>query len=90
MGNIGNYDVTDCLLALTTANRKRPTDNVVIYGGSFGGFIGGHLAERSDMFKAMVLRNPLIDLATKANYADNPDGWVTLNSLNKKCIKIVI
>ncbi|VVC99149.1 unnamed protein product [Leptidea sinapis] len=41
----------------------------------YGGFTVTHLAARyPKMFKAMVLRNPLVDLATKVNYADNPDG----------------
>ncbi|XP_050346511.1 acylamino-acid-releasing enzyme-like isoform X2 [Nymphalis io] len=75
MGNIGDYDIRDCHLALSIFIEKNGVENCLLYGGSYGGFIAGHLTGRyPDMFKAMVLRNPLVDLASKANYADNPDG----------------
>ncbi|XP_047529617.1 acylamino-acid-releasing enzyme-like isoform X2 [Vanessa atalanta] len=75
MGNIADYDVRDCLIVLSILKDQNKAQNCLLYGGSYGGFIAGLLAGRyPDMFKAMVLRNPLIDLATKANYADNPDG----------------
>ncbi|CAH2038013.1 unnamed protein product, partial [Iphiclides podalirius] len=72
----GDYDVSDCRLALTALReRDARSDGALLYGGSYGGFVAAHLAEGSpDAFKAMVLRNPLIDLATKGHYADNSDG----------------
>ncbi|XP_050670880.1 acylamino-acid-releasing enzyme-like isoform X2 [Leptidea sinapis] len=74
IGHIGDYDVKDCLLAIETAT-SGSMGQCVLYGGSYGGFTVTHLAGRyPKMFKAMVLRNPLVDLATKVNYADNPDG----------------
>lgn len=84
MGKIGDYDIRDCLLALATLKEKRHIDNIVLYGGSYGALIAVHLAKYKDMFKAMVLRNPLIDFATMANYADLPDGWVTYDNLKGK------
>lgn len=75
MGNIGDYEIKDCYLALTTLKEQERIQDLLLYGGSFGGFIAGHLVGRyTDLFKAMVLRNPLIDLASEANYGDCPDG----------------
>ncbi|XP_041978273.1 acylamino-acid-releasing enzyme-like isoform X2 [Aricia agestis] len=76
MGNVGQYDVKDCLLALNDAReRVGYTEKVVLYGGSFGGFTTAHLAgQYPDMFKAVVMRNPVIDMVSKKNYGDNPDG----------------
>lgn len=77
MSNIGDYDVKDCLLTLTTLKEQDRVmgEHCVLYGGSFGGYTAAHLAGRhGDLFRAMVLRNPLIDLVSKSNYADNPDG----------------
>ncbi|XP_068631647.1 acylamino-acid-releasing enzyme-like isoform X2 [Battus philenor] len=76
ISHVGDYDVTDCLLALTTLKeRDARLDALLLYGGSYGGLVTSHLAgKRPEMFKAMVLRNPLIDLATKGHYADNSDG----------------
>ncbi|XP_034830331.1 acylamino-acid-releasing enzyme-like isoform X2 [Maniola hyperantus] len=77
MGNIGNYDVNDCLLTLKTLKEQNIVleDHCLLYGGSFGGYITAHLAGRySGLFRGMVMRNPLIDLVSKSNYADNPDG----------------
>lgn len=90
IGHAGNYDVLDCYLALNTLidKDKRLTYDIsgrdvlesdrhmlFLYGGSFGGFTVGHLAGLyPELFRAMVVRNPLIDLATKGHYADNSDG----------------
>lgn len=76
-GHIGDYEIKDCYLALSTIKEQERIQDLFLYGGSFGGFIAGHLVGRyTDMFKAMVLRSPLIDMATKTNYADSPTGWV--------------
>jgi acylaminoacyl-peptidase len=78
LGNVGTYDTKDCLLALTSLIDREgciDKDNLLLYGGSYGGFVVAHLAGlHPQMFRAMVLRNPLIDLATKGHYADNSDG----------------
>ncbi|XP_045520329.1 acylamino-acid-releasing enzyme-like isoform X2 [Pieris brassicae] len=81
IGHVGVYDVQDALLALNIL--KGNFEKFILYGGSYGGFLCAHLAGLyPDMFKAMVLRNPLIDLATKVSYADNPDGCYVEAGLN--------
>ncbi|XP_047517576.1 acylamino-acid-releasing enzyme-like isoform X2 [Pieris napi] len=81
MGNVGVYDVQDTMLALNILKGK--FEKFILYGGSYGGFLCAHLAgQYPDMFRAMVLRNPLIDLATKVSYADNPDGCYVEAGLN--------
>ncbi|PZC86204.1 hypothetical protein B5X24_HaOG211365 [Helicoverpa armigera] len=78
LGHIGDYDVKDCLLTLTTLlerDERLCPKNIFLNGGSYGGLIVAHLAGLyPDRFNAVVMRNPLIDLASKANYADNYDG----------------
>lgn len=70
---VGAYDVADCLLALTTVRGRESISDVVLFGGSYGGLVVGHLAARGG-FEAVVMKNPLVDLATKGHYADNSDG----------------
>lgn len=65
--------MADCYLALNTVKERDCTSNVVLYGSSYGGLIVGHLAAKYE-FEAIMMRNPLIDLATKGHYADNSDG----------------
>ena len=78
ISHVGEYDVQDCYLALTTALKRDGRlceDNLFLYGGSYGGLIVAFLAGMyPERFRAMVMRNPLIDLATKGHYADNSDG----------------
>ncbi|XP_053607097.1 acylamino-acid-releasing enzyme-like isoform X2 [Plodia interpunctella] len=75
LGKSGTIDVDDCLLTITSLEEAIDNSRVFLYGGSYGGFINAHLAGRyPDKFKAVVLRNPLIDLASKGHYADNSDG----------------
>ncbi|XP_030022187.1 acylamino-acid-releasing enzyme isoform X2 [Manduca sexta] len=77
IAHVGVYDVQDCYLILTNLlERDEKLDGkLLLYGGSYGGLTVAHLAgQYPDLFKAMVLRNPLIDLATKGHYADNSDG----------------
>ncbi|CAH0579001.1 unnamed protein product [Chrysodeixis includens] len=77
LAHVGDYDVQDCYLALTTLLQQKElcNKNIFLYGGSYGGLITAHLAGLyPHQFKAMVMRNPLIDLATKGHYADNSDG----------------
>ncbi|GBP39847.1 Acylamino-acid-releasing enzyme [Eumeta japonica] len=77
VGRMGDYDVEDCALAIrraSEADARIDRDRYVLYGGSYGGAVVAHLAgKRPATFKAMVLRNPLIDLATKGPAADNPE-----------------
>ncbi|XP_063380515.1 acylamino-acid-releasing enzyme-like isoform X1 [Cydia fagiglandana] len=74
LSNAGRIDVDDCFLALSEV-LERNIDNVSLLGGSYGGFLVAHLAGRwPEMFRSVVMRNPLIDMATKGHYADNSDG----------------
>ncbi|XP_061713549.1 acylamino-acid-releasing enzyme-like isoform X2 [Cydia pomonella] len=74
LSNAGRIDVDDCFLALSEV-LERNVDNVSLLGGSYGGFLVAHLAGRwPEMFRSAVMRNPLIDMATKGHYADNSDG----------------
>ncbi|XP_063533880.1 acylamino-acid-releasing enzyme-like isoform X2 [Cydia strobilella] len=74
LSNAGRIDVDDCFLALSEV-LERNIDNVSLLGGSYGGFLVAHLAGRwPERFRSVVMRNPLIDMATKGHYADNSDG----------------
>ncbi|XP_073945001.1 acylamino-acid-releasing enzyme-like isoform X2 [Choristoneura fumiferana] len=75
LSNAGRFDVNDCLLALSDLSERDGNSQMCLYGGSYGGFVATHLAgQRPEMFRSVVLRNPLIDMATKGHYADNYDG----------------
>ncbi|XP_063362005.1 acylamino-acid-releasing enzyme-like isoform X1 [Cydia amplana] len=74
LSNTGRIDVDDCFLALSDV-LERNIDSVSLLGGSYGGFLVAHLAGRwPGRFRSVVMRNPLIDMATKGHYADNSDG----------------
>ena len=56
-GNIGDYDIDDCLAALDHHLAKKSYENVFVFGGSHGGFLTAHLtAARADQFRAAVIR----------------------------------
>ncbi|XP_047995614.1 acylamino-acid-releasing enzyme-like isoform X2 [Leguminivora glycinivorella] len=74
LSNAGRIDVDDCYLALSDV-LERNIDSVSLLGGSYGGFLVAHLAGKwPERFRSVVMRNPLIDMATKGHYADNSDG----------------
>lgn len=67
VGKIGSTDIADCKLATDKAIEKFPINNekLVLYGGSYGGTLVTHMsALYSDVYKATVARNPVIDLAS--------------------------
>ncbi|EFA09948.1 acylamino-acid-releasing enzyme [Tribolium castaneum] len=76
-GKIGQSDVSDCILATQTALQKYAWLNpggVVLFGGSHGGFLVTYLSGKyPDMFKAVVARNPVIDVASMSIISDIPD-----------------
>ena len=76
-GRIGSSDVVDCVLTIETLLRKYPLLNpnrVALMGGSHGGFLVTHLSgQYPDMFKAVVARNPVIDIPTMSVTSDIPD-----------------
>lgn len=77
LGKIGQSDVSDCVLATESALQKYPflnPDGLVLFGGSHGGFLVTHLSGKyPDMFKAVVARNPVIDVASMSIISDIPD-----------------
>ncbi|CAH8552294.1 unnamed protein product [Dicrocoelium dendriticum] len=83
LGNIGHYDVDDCVQATQCAlsqlqkhfNRTLPA---VLFGGSHGGFLVLHLSARyPELFRAVVARNPVTNLASMLDTSDIPDWCYT-------------
>ncbi len=74
----GRYDVKDCHQAVMEVLNEFPKldkSQVFLYGGSHGGFLVTHLAgQYPNTFRAVVARNPVINVATKVMPADNPDS----------------
>ena len=73
---MGKVDVEDCIQAKEECLKKYPhldASRVGLYGGSHGGFLVTHLAgQYPDHFHAVVARNPVINMATKATITDIP------------------
>ncbi|XP_020296505.1 acylamino-acid-releasing enzyme-like isoform X2 [Pseudomyrmex gracilis] len=76
-GKVGDVDVKDCITATEEAIEKYPwldRDRIGLYGGSHGGFLVTHLSGQApDMFKAVVARNPVIDISVMFGTSDIPD-----------------
>ncbi|KAK2575468.1 hypothetical protein KPH14_011199 [Odynerus spinipes] len=76
-GNVGVVDVRDCVTATKEALIKYPwlsPLHVGLCGGSHGGFLVAHLsAQHADLYKVVVARNPVIDIAAMFTISDIPD-----------------
>lgn len=76
-GHCGVADVSDCLLALKEALAQLPwldESRVALIGGSHGGFLVTHLAGQvPDKWRAVITRNPVIDVASMSVVSDIPD-----------------
>ncbi|KAI4460703.1 serine peptidase s9 family member [Holotrichia oblita] len=76
-GRVGVSDVSDCILAVQTTLAKYSwlnKDAIALVGGSHGGFLVTHLSgQHPDMFKVVVARNPVIDIASMSVMSDIPD-----------------
>ncbi|KAF5830484.1 Alpha/Beta hydrolase protein [Dunaliella salina] len=75
-GHIGQYDVQDCMDAVTWAVQQGITDpkRLAVAGGSHGGFLSGHLmGQHPDAFKIGILRNPVCNIALMAGVSDIAD-----------------
>jgi acylaminoacyl-peptidase len=64
VGKCGTLDIDDCVATIKWAIEEGVADKEQVYfqGGSHGGFIGCHVAGRSDvkgLWKAIALRNPV-------------------------------
>jgi len=75
-GRCGELDAGDCRTALdcALATGRFNKDKLVVQGGSHGGFLTAHLtAQYPDLFKAAVIRNPVINIPSMAMVTDIPD-----------------
>ncbi|XP_036138718.1 acylamino-acid-releasing enzyme isoform X2 [Monomorium pharaonis] len=76
-GKVGNVDVKDCITATQEVLKKYSwldPKRLGLCGGSHGGFLVAHLSGQApDLFKAVVAKNPVIDIATMFSISDIPD-----------------
>ncbi|KAK0171369.1 hypothetical protein PV328_009110 [Microctonus aethiopoides] len=76
-GRVGNVDVKDCVTATQEALKKYSwlnSEKIGLSGGSHGGFLVAHLSgQYSDLYKVVVARNPVIDVAAMFTISDIPD-----------------
>ncbi|KAA8496757.1 Acylamino-acid-releasing enzyme [Porphyridium purpureum] len=76
-GRIGSQDVAECIAATEWAIKTNPRFSrsaVGVLGGSHGGFLGAHLCgQRPGLYRAAVLRNPVVNIATMSGSTDIPD-----------------
>ncbi|CAH0719624.1 unnamed protein product, partial [Brenthis ino] len=81
-GRIGTADVADCKLATDKSLDLFPVNDkkLMLYGGSHGGFLVTHLSGLySEVYRATVARNPVIDLASMNNTSDIAD-WCSVEA----------
>ncbi|XP_014217737.1 acylamino-acid-releasing enzyme-like [Copidosoma floridanum] len=76
-GRIGETDVVDCTTAIDLALKKYPhldPKKVCLYGSCHGAYLCAHLSgQYPAMFRAVVMRAPIIDIQTMFNQTDIPD-----------------
>lgn len=77
-GKIGTLDVQNCQDIvehfLGEFSNKIDRDNVFIFGGSHGGFLTTHMiGQFPEFYRAAVVRNPVINLASMVDTTDIPD-----------------
>jgi acylaminoacyl-peptidase len=75
-GRIGSLDVDDCISALKAAADRGLADasRAAAVGGSHGGFLAANLLGlHPSLFRAGVLRNPVLDLSLMAAVSDIPE-----------------
>ncbi|KAB0795385.1 hypothetical protein PPYR_12463 [Photinus pyralis] len=77
LGKVGKADVQDCVEAVKAVLTRYPwldASRVSLMGGSHGGFLVTHLSgQYPSMFRAVVARNPVIDIAAMSITSDIPD-----------------
>eukprot|EP01132_Coremiostelium_polycephalum_P006688 gene6688-8274_t len=74
-GSIGTLDVKDCIRTLEyilDMDKSVDQNRVAVMGGSHGGFLSAHLAS-FPQFKTVVMRNPVVDIASMGTISDIPD-----------------
>jgi len=85
LGNIGSNDVADLMQALQETLDDHPTkldkSQLLVAGGSHGGFLTGHLiGQFPDTFKAAAMRNPVTNIPSMLGVTDIPD-WCFIECL---------
>ncbi|KAJ8917652.1 hypothetical protein NQ315_005099 [Exocentrus adspersus] len=87
LGKVGTADVADCITAIDKTLELLPWLNpevLALVGGSHGGFLVTHLSgQYPEKFKAVVARNPVIDVAPMSSISDIPD-WAFVEGGNKE------
>ncbi|XP_011870317.1 PREDICTED: acylamino-acid-releasing enzyme-like isoform X2 [Vollenhovia emeryi] len=82
-GKVGDADVKDCITATQEALKKYPwldSKRIGLCGGSHGGFLVAHLSGQApDLFKAVIAKNPVIDISTMFGISDIPD-WCAVEA----------
>lgn len=76
VGNVGSQDVADVQYAVESVLKSGKVDRhrMVLYGGSHGGFLSLSISGLfPDMYKACVVRNPVVDLTGLLSLSDIPD-----------------
>ncbi len=75
-GQCGTHDVADCVAAAVRllATDRVDAQRVSVFGGSHGGFLTGHLiGQFPQLFRAAVMRNPVLNIAWEVGSTDIPD-----------------
>lgn len=89
MGKVGTNDVADCISSIEAMKGKWDENRLVIYGGSHGGFLAGHLTGRyPDLFKAAIIRNPVMNIASAHYETDIPDWTLAVTDVDDDNIDI--
>lgn len=80
LGNIGRQDVDDVqsVVEQVVASSTVDKDKSVIIGGSHGGFLALHaIGQFPDFYRAAVIRNPVVNIASMVGCTDIPDWAFT-------------
>lgn len=74
-GRIGEQDVREVVQATKWAQNMMGVNSTdaVFVGGSHSGFLGAHCSLLPGLFRATVLRNPVVNVATMFGATDIPD-----------------
>ncbi|XP_027556817.1 acylamino-acid-releasing enzyme-like [Neopelma chrysocephalum] len=83
-GNVGTQDVRDVQLCVERVLQEEALDasRVALVGGSHGGFLACHLiGQFPDTYRACVVRNPVVNIASMVATTDIPDWCLTETGL---------
>ncbi|XP_062441424.1 acylamino-acid-releasing enzyme [Rhea pennata] len=79
-GNVGTQDVQDVQHCVEQVLQEEALDStrVALVGGSHGGFLACHLiGQFPDTYRACVVRNPVVNIASMVTTTDIPDWCLT-------------